>query len=109
MPVATVEVPIEVNGDGVWMMQGTRVPLDTVAGAFRDGASAEEIVLQYPSLSLPDVYSILGYCLQNQEEVDEYLERREGESAMVRRKIEARFPQDGIRARLLMRKARRGE
>jgi hypothetical protein len=32
--------------------------------AFLEGATAEEIVEQYPSLQLADVYSVIGYDLQ---------------------------------------------
>jgi hypothetical protein len=45
-------VPLEVKDDGVVWVAGSRVTLDTVIGAFNDGATAEEFVQQYPSLSL---------------------------------------------------------
>lgn len=46
-------------------VRGTRVTLDTVLAAFRDGATAEEIVQQYPSISLADMYQVLGYSLRH--------------------------------------------
>jgi hypothetical protein len=49
-------LPLEAGSDGVIRVRGTRITLDTVWGAFSDGAMAEEIVQQYPSLSLADAY-----------------------------------------------------
>ena len=43
-------VPLAADRDGVMRVGGTRVTLDTVVAAFREGATAEEITQQYPSL-----------------------------------------------------------
>lgn len=37
-------VPLDTDRDGVFRVGGTRVTLDTVVGAFTDGATPEEIV-----------------------------------------------------------------
>jgi hypothetical protein len=50
--IETEPIPLEADADGVVRVGGTRVTLDTVVAAFKDGATAEEIVYQYPSLSL---------------------------------------------------------
>jgi uncharacterized protein (DUF433 family) len=104
MAVATMTVPIEGTGDGVLRISGTRVTLDTVVTAFLQGAAAEEIVLRYPSLNLADVYAVLGYYLQHQDEVGTYLQQRQHRAEVVRAQNELRFPPDGIRARLLARR-----
>lgn len=96
--------PLATDADGVVRVGGTRVTLDTVVMAFRDGATAEEIVYQYPALPLADVYTVIGYYLQRQEEVEAYLRRRERQAAVVRAQNEARFPAADIRARLLARR-----
>lgn len=80
------------------------MPLDTVVAAFDEGATAEEIVQQYPTLSLADVYSVLGYYLQHRQEIEAYLVRRRERSAVVRQQNEERFDPVGIRARLLARR-----
>lgn len=105
MATATMTVPIESTVDGVLCVSGTRVTLDTVVTAFLYGAAAEEIVLRYPSLKLADVYAVLGYYLQHQAEVDAYLQQRQQQAEVVRAQNEVRFPSDGIRARLLARRA----
>ena len=82
----------------------TRVTLNAVVGAFAQGATAEEIVQQYPSLDLADVYHVIGYYLRRPAEVDEYLRQEKLRAAMVRRQTEARFDPQGVRDRLLARK-----
>jgi len=54
-------VPLSTSPKGVVRISGTRVTLDTVVGAFLDGATPETIAQQYPSLQLADVYAVLGY------------------------------------------------
>lgn len=97
-------VPIEVNADGVALIGGTRVTLDTVVGAFKLGATAEEIVQQYSALTLPDVYAVLAYYLWAQDEVETYLTGRQARAAEVRAANERQFDPNGIRARLLARR-----
>jgi uncharacterized protein (DUF433 family) len=96
--------PLRLDADGVMRVGGTRVTLDTVVGAFEDGASPEEIVWAYDSLNLADVYAVIGYYLHNREEVEEYLRARSELAQEVRRLNEARSPMAGVRERLLARK-----
>jgi uncharacterized protein (DUF433 family) len=103
--ITTEPIPLETDADGVVRVGGTRVTLDTIVAAFKDGATVEEIVYQYPSLNLADVYSVIGYYLQQRAEVEAYLRRRQQQADEIRRENEARFDPRGIRDRLL---ARRG-
>lgn len=103
--VAADPPPVTAGPDGVVRVGGTRVTLDTVVGAFLDGASAETIADQYPSVALADIYSAIGYYLRHREQVNEYLARRQAHAAEVRKENEARFPPDGVRARLLARRS----
>jgi len=96
--------PLHLDADGVMRVGRTRVTLDTVVGAFEDGASPEEIVWAYDSLNLADVYAVIGYYLHNREEVEEYLRARREIAEEVRRLNEARSPMAGVRERLLARK-----
>ena len=100
-------VPLRTDEQGVMRVGKTRVPLDTVVYAFNQGASPEEIVMSYPTLELPDVYAVVNYYLYNRAEVDGYLSQREAVAACVREENERRFPQAGIRARLLARRQER--
>src|SRR6266478_4426378 len=94
--VATEPIPLSTDADGVVRIAGTRVTLDTIVAAFREGATAESIADQYPSLLLGNVYTVLGYYLQHQTEVDAYLERRRAQAVQVWAENEGRFPPSGV-------------
>jgi uncharacterized protein (DUF433 family) len=102
---ATEVMPLEVDQDGTVRVGKTRVTLDTVIAAFTEGATAEEIVQQYPSLQLADVYHVIGYYLRRPSEVDAYLQQRRAQAEAVRQQNEARFDPHGVRGRLLARRA----
>lgn len=99
-------VPLKTDADGVVRVGGTRVTLDTVVAAFGEGATAEEIVYQYPSLDLADVYAVIGYYLQRRSDIEAYLRRRQQQRDEVREQNEARFDPCGIRNRLLARRTK---
>ena len=102
--IAAEPIPLETDADGVVRVGGTRVTLDTVVAAFKEGATAEEIVYQYPSLNLTDVYFVIAYYLQRRPDVEAYLRWRQRQANEAREQNEARFDPHGIRERLLARK-----
>lgn len=106
MVITTEPIPLKADADGVLRVGLTRVTLDTVVYAFRDGLTAEEIVHQYPSLALGDVYSVIGYYIKRQKEVDAYLQEREKAAADIRVENEKRFDPAGVRDRLLARRSK---
>ncbi len=95
---------IKQEPDGVIRVKGTRVRFDTVVTAFNLGATAEEIVQQYPSLKLADVYAAISYYLNNRSDVDAYLNKRKVQAKKVRETNESKFDPSGIRERLLSRR-----
>jgi hypothetical protein len=52
LAIAASPPPLRTDADGVVRVGTTRVSLDTLIAAFLEGATAEEITQQYPSLSL---------------------------------------------------------
>jgi len=104
--VITAEIsPMEVDVTGVVRIGRTRVTLETVIAAFKDGATAEEVIQQYPSVALADVYSVIGHYLRHPEEIETYLQQRQAQVDAVRKQNEARFDPQGVRDRLLARRA----
>jgi uncharacterized protein (DUF433 family) len=97
-------IPLVFDPDGVLRVRGTRVTLETVLAAFAEGATAEEIAQQFPSIALADVYQVIGYGLRHSSELDPYLARRRQEIRETRRLNESRWPPDGIRDRLMARR-----
>lgn len=106
--IVNTPIPLKTDIDGVVRVGNTRITLETVIAAFKEGATAEEIVSQYPSLLLADVYAVIGYYLQQQPEVDVYLSQRQQTVNKIRQQNEARFNQQGIRDRLLARRSHSG-
>jgi len=104
--LTTEPIPLVLGPDGVMRVRGTRVTLETVLAAFGEGATAEEIAQQYPSISLADVYQVIGYGLRHSSELEPYLARRRQDIRETRRLNESRWPPVGIRDRLIARRQR---
>ena len=96
-------MPLTVDAYGVVRVGNSRVVLEAVVYAFVDGATAEEIALQYPSLELADIYATIAYYLHHQAQVDAYLQQREALAKHVQTRIEAANNPAGLRDRLLAR------
>ncbi|WP_407891781.1 DUF433 domain-containing protein [Scytonema sp. NUACC26] len=92
-------IPFVTDAHGIIRVGKTHVTLATVVTAFLEGATAEEVVEQYPSLQLSDVYSVIGYYLRHRSEVDKYLVERQNRATEVRQETEKRFNPVGIRER----------
>jgi uncharacterized protein (DUF433 family) len=98
--------PLRVDETGTIRVGKTRVLLDLVVAAFREGATAEEIAQMYDSLDLTDVYDVIAYYMRHRESVDSYLAQRANEAKELRKQVTAaqsRLPD--IRTRLLARRA----
>jgi uncharacterized protein (DUF433 family) len=104
LTISTEPPPLETDADGVVRVGGTRVSLDSVIYAFNEGSMPEEIVQQYTTLDLADVYAVIGYYLQHRGEVNEYLAARRAQRDEIRKEVESRFDPHGIRDRLLARR-----
>lgn len=98
-------VALASDADGVLRVAGTRVRLDTVVGALRLGATAEEVAPQYPALDLAAVYAVIAFYLRRRPEVDADLVAQEPGAASARRRAEAAFDPADLRERLLARRA----
>ena len=64
----------------------------------------KEIVQQYPSLRLGDVYAILTFYIRRRPDIDAYVRQRRRDTEAVREENEARFDPEGVRERLLARR-----
>ncbi len=104
LTISAETLPLRIDSDGVVRVGRTRVTLDTVVGAFLDGATAEEIAHRYPSVALADVYLVIAYYLRHRPEVEEYLRTRRRQSAEVQLQNEKQSDPHGIRNRLLARR-----
>ncbi len=93
-------LPLQEDEHGVLRVTGSRVPIDLLIYAYRNGATAEEVALDYPTLKLADIHAVLSFYLLNQADVDEYLETQEALSEEAYQKVMSVFPQAELRKRL---------
>jgi len=78
--------------------------LEIIIRSFQDGASPETIVHRYSTLSLADVYSVIGYYLRHQAIVEAYLNQREQLAESVQKRVSSQQSDLSlIRSRLLSR------
>ncbi|MEM8962725.1 MAG: DUF433 domain-containing protein [Acidobacteriota bacterium] len=63
--------------EGVYRLVGTRISLDSIVYAFRDGETPEVITHSFPSLTLEQVYGAVAFYLANRPEIDAYLATEE--------------------------------
>jgi uncharacterized protein (DUF433 family) len=83
-------------------IRGTRVGIETILRDYQQGASPEEIVLRYPTLSLEQVHATITFYLANQEKIDSYTERltqQQGEDWQKQKQHPSEFVQE-LRRRL---------
>lgn len=102
--LSTSEIKLTKTEGGVIRIGNTRVSLDSVIIAFNQGSAPEEIVYDFDSLTLSEVYAVISYYLQNQKEVNSYLIDRTNQNEQLRETVENRFNPHGIRERLLARR-----
>src|SRR5580658_3476737 len=62
--------------EGVYYVPGTRISLDSIVYAFREGCSPETIREDCAGLTLAHVYGAIAFYLDHQTEIDAYLLRR---------------------------------
>lgn len=102
--VSTSEIKLTETESGVLRIGDTRVSLDSVIIAFNQGSTPEQIVYDYDTLTLADVYAAISYYLQHRETVDSYLAERAKQNEKLRESNDARFNHKGIREKLLARR-----
>ena len=66
-------VPLRETESGTVYVGKTKVSLEGVIFAYKQGYTPEEIQWSFDPISLGDVYSVIGYYLHRKEEVEEYL------------------------------------
>ena len=110
---AAMDVPLRTDPHGKIRVGDTRVLLELVIYAFRQGETAEGIVDSYPTLKLADVYAILAYYLTHRAEVDAYVDQEEKEADRIQQEVEAHYSPEQLalhaRLRALRNKQQRSE
>lgn len=85
----TISIPLVVTEQGTIRIKGSRVSLDSIVHHFKLGATAEQIVQSFPSLSLGDVYSSIAYYLTHRPEIETYLEQQKVAADNLQHQLES--------------------
>jgi uncharacterized protein (DUF433 family) len=102
-------VPLTKWEDGSIRVKGSRLPVDRIIYAHKQGEIPESIFESFPSESytVADIYLIIAYYLTNKAKLDRYLAKREKEALKIRKDIESRpgYKEDSekLRKKLLQR------
>ncbi len=97
-------VPLTQDETGRWRVTGTRIPLERVIECHKEGESPETIVESFDTLRLSDVYLVIGYYLEHEDEVEAYLSEQEARAQEIEKTIKASMPlRPGLREELLAR------
>ncbi len=105
----TQKVPLTLWKDGSIRVKGTRLPIDRIIYAYKNGECPEEIYDSFPSdaYTVADIYSIIAYYLKNKSKINKYLTKREKESAKIKNQVEStpgyKEQTDDLREKLLTR------
>lgn len=95
---------IVTDNDGTIRIKGSRVSLDSIVHQFKLGATAEQIQEDFPSLSLREVYGAIYFYLDNEEEIEKYLERQEEKEDATKQFIDTHFDSSVLRERIRARR-----
>lgn len=102
-PQHTETIPLATDETGTIRVAGSRVTLDVLAEAWHAGATPEQIVDQFDSLKLSDVYAVITWMLRHPEDLREYLAVRNREAVHLRDEVVQIDSQAGLRERLVAR------
>lgn len=85
--------------DGEIRLAGHRIGLYHLVLHYNEGEPAEMLACRYPTLSLSLVHKVLGFYLENQQEVDAYVASCAAEADQQQRDAQ-KFNFDALRQRL---------
>jgi uncharacterized protein (DUF433 family) len=99
------KVPLAADSEGVIRVTESRVSLDSIVHQFKNGATAEQIQEDFPSVNLADIYAVIAYYLQHSKKVDDYLAQQTQAAAQTREVLESKTGIAGLRETLKRRRA----
>ena len=89
MVFAAEAPPFNEDKKGGLRVGKSRVLVELVIRAFKDGATPEAIAQRYLTATLTDIYGVLAYYLRHRPEMEAYLKTRERQAKALREQIEA--------------------
>jgi uncharacterized protein (DUF433 family) len=92
--------PLILGDDGTIRIKGSRVSLEIIVRQFKQGATAEQLLEDFPSLTLRDIYGAIYYYLDNTEAVEDYMRQQEDSAAEMRAFLASDLDSTELRTRI---------
>ena len=73
--------------DGEIRLTGHRIALTDIIELYAEGLSPEMMALTYPTLSLPLIYNVVAFYLNNKEECDKYAGEQAKDADRIREEV----------------------
>lgn len=105
----TITMPMRVDEHGVIRIGGTRVTFESIIHSYLQSEPPESIHESFSTVSLTDIYLVIGYYLAHREQMDAYLKQRDEVFEQTRREWEAKYPPKVTKEELLRRLEARKE
>ncbi len=96
------------NPNGI-RIKGTRVNIEIVVYATREGMTPGQVVQNYPTLTLEQVHAALAYYYANRATIDDYIARQEAAYDEAKRRHEAGERPEVVRRLLKLKAERQGK
>jgi len=93
---------LDVQGPDIIRLKGHRIGLEHIVERYHDGYTPEQIALEYPGVSLEQIYAVIAYYLHHQEEVDAYISLIDALAEERRRTWAANMPEVSRRVRAVI-------
>ena len=92
--------PLILGDDGTIRIKGSRVSLEIIVRQFKQGATAEQLLEDFPSLTLRDIYGAIYYYLDNTEAVEDYMRQQEDSAVGMRAFLDSHLNSAALRTRI---------
>lgn len=97
-----LEEYLDIQGPDDIRLKGHRIGLEHIVERYDNGYSAEQIALEYPGVSLEQIYAVIAYYLHHQAEVDAYIARIDALAEERRRAFAANMSDVSRRVRAII-------
>ena len=81
---------------GAVRIQGTRVGLEHLIWAYNEGYTAEELAMQFRTVTLEQVHGVLAYYLANKAAIDQHLRHCTERAEQLRLEHERQPPSEVV-------------
>jgi uncharacterized protein (DUF433 family) len=92
--------PLILADDGTIRIKDSRVSLEVIVRQFKQGATAEQLLEDFPSLTLRDIYGAIYYYLDNTETVEDYMRQQEDSAVEMRAFLDSHLDSAALRTRI---------